>query len=133
MSRQKKDSVIIGSINMIKKATIEITLLVLILFASSACWRVTQSRNRGNLMSLKLDMTKEDVIRIMGKPTLNEAYKTDKGKNLEILFYYTNRTWADGNITRDECTPIVFEDGKVIGWGNEFYKTRVELEIKKNN
>jgi len=118
---------------MIKKKTIEITLFVLILLASSACWRAMQGWNRDNLMRLELDMTKEDVFRIMGKPDLNEAYKTEEGNKLEIFFYYTNRKWNDGNITRDECTPIILEDGKVIGWGEEFYKTRVEVVIKKNN
>ena len=34
-------------------------------------------------------------------------------------FYYTQRKWKDGIITKDECTPVGIEDGKLIGFGSE--------------
>ena len=120
---------------MVKKKILIISLLILILFTSIDCWRAIQARNRKNLMKLELEMTKNKVVQIMGTPTLNEAYKTGDEGELVILFYYTNRKWADGNFTKDECIPIVFKNGKLIGWGDEFYQNilKVEVEIKKDS
>ena len=108
------------------------SLFVLIL-TSCATWKIQQSRNRDNLMRLDLGMTKEQVVQIMGKPDLNEAYQTADGGALVILFYYTNRKWADSNITKDECTPLVFENGKLIGWGDEFYQSKIKVEVEIKN
>lgn len=122
---------------MVKKKIPIICLLALILFTSVNCynWQAIQKRNRTNLMKLELDMTKSKVVQIMGTPTLNEAYKTEDEGELVILFYYTNRKWADGNYTKDECIPIVFKNGILIGWGDEFYQNilKVEVEIKKDS
>jgi len=117
-----------------KSSDIVTTTLLLLLVSSCAPWKEVQGRNRDNLMNLELGMTKDQVIQVMGKPDLNEAYQGAKGSSLVILFYYTNRKWADDNVTKDECTPIVLENGKLIGWGDEFYqsKLKVELEIKNN-
>ncbi len=116
---------------MMKERTALGILIISMAFGFISCWQATQARNRDGLLRLKIGMTKEEVLRIMKKPVLNEAYKTEDGKELVILFFYTNRMWADGNYTRDECTPVVFEDGRVVGWGNEFYRVRVEVTIKK--
>jgi outer membrane protein assembly factor BamE (lipoprotein component of BamABCDE complex) len=90
-------------------------------------------------MKLELGMTKEQVMQIMGKPDFTEAYQKPGGVS-EILFYSTKqrrvdtyRRWPDENITKDECTPVVFEHGKLIGWGDEYHqrKPKVEFEIKR--
>ena len=74
-------------------------------------------KNLENMKSLKKGMTKKEVIAIMGDPVTGETYcKPD------VLFYYTDPKWSDGNITSDECSPLVFEKDKLIGWGQEFYK-----------
>jgi len=118
-----------------KKKISIISLVILILFISINCWQAIQGRNRKNLMKLELGMTKNKVVQVMGTPSLNEAYKTRDEGELAILFYYTNRKWANGNITKDECIPIVFKNGKLIGWGDEFYQNilKVEVEIKKDS
>ena len=38
--------------------------------------------------------------------------------------------WMDGLTTEDECMPLVFEDGRLVGWGNPFY-TQYRIEKKK--
>lgn len=116
-----------------KSKALIVSLLTLISLSCVIGWQLKQSRNRANLMKLEIGMTKDRVMQIMGKPDLNEAYlAADKG-TLSILFYYTNRKWADGNVTKDECIPIVFKNDTLIGWGDEFYEKtlKVELEIKK--
>jgi len=80
-------------------------------------------------MRLDLGMTKKQVMEIMGKPDLNESYQKVDGGAIVILFYYINRKWSNGNVTKDECTPIVFENGKLIGWGDEFYQSKIKIEL----
>jgi outer membrane protein assembly factor BamE (lipoprotein component of BamABCDE complex) len=86
-------------------------------------------RNNENLLKLEMGMSKEDVLAVMGKPILNEAYQSLQGRSVVIYFYYTQRKWADGNYTKDECTPVVIENGKLVGWGDEFYKSKMEIDV----
>jgi outer membrane protein assembly factor BamE (lipoprotein component of BamABCDE complex) len=110
-----------------------VTFLIIFILTSCTTWEIRQSRNRDNLMRIDLGMSKDQVVLIMGKPDLNEAYQTADGGALVILFYYTNRKWADGNVTKDECTPLVFENGKLIGWGDEFYQSKIKIELDIKN
>jgi hypothetical protein len=53
----------------------------------------------------------------MGEPLKNEVYNTD-----DVWYYFTEPKWSDGMITRDECTPVFFNDEKLEGWGQREYK-----------
>ena len=111
-----------------KLSTVTAILILIMLFP--CCWRAIQGANRRALMRLELGMTVSHVLRVMGTPDLKEAYRLEKGEALEVLFYYTNRKWANGNITKDECTPIVFEAGKLIGWGDLIYQAKVHVAVE---
>lgn len=104
--------------------------LTVVICAACATWHAQQGRNRANLMNLQIGMSQFQVLTAMGPPDLNEAYLRPGGGTLVALFYYTNRTWADGNVTRDECTPVVLQDGKVIGWGQDFLRSTLNLEVR---
>lgn len=74
-------------------------------------------RNRQNAEKLKIGMTKDEVVAIMGEPIKDERYcKPD------VFFYYADPQWSDGNMTSDECMPLVFEKDKLVGMGKDFYK-----------
>ncbi len=76
----------------------------------------TISTNVENSKQLRVGMTKAQVLEIMGNPLTEESFcKPD------LWFYYLNTVWYDGLITEDECLPLVFEDGVLIGWGKPFY------------
>jgi outer membrane protein assembly factor BamE (lipoprotein component of BamABCDE complex) len=107
--------------------------IFLLLVSLLSCASAQMSRNNDNLLLLEMGMTKEQVMKIMDKPDLNEAYQSLNGKSVVIYFYYTERQLSDGNITKDECTPVVFEDGKLVGWGDEFYKYKMEVDINVKN
>ncbi|MFH0989613.1 MAG: DUF3192 domain-containing protein [bacterium] len=99
-----------------------------------------RDNNRKNILKLSIGMLKSDVDRIMGhnSDSGNEVYKAKfvgaikvsnpykseilKGKDIifEVWYYYTDLKSDDGAITDDELMPIVFEDGKLIGWGQSF-------------
>ena len=53
-------------------------------------------------------MTKKESI-IINNP-INREFKTDSaGSTIEILWYYTNTNKVDGNITKEQQTPIILE------------------------
>ena len=74
----------------------------------------------------KKQKKKEKRLRLF---SLNKT-STDLGK-VKVYFYYTDQKKADGAITDDELTPVVFENDKVVGWGIEFLDRNVtKQEIK---
>jgi len=79
-------------------------------------------KNVENSKRLRVNMTKAQVLEIMGEPVKNESFNRP-----DVWFYYFETNWLDGFITEDECFPLVFQDGKLVGWGNNFY-TRYRIE-----
>ena len=82
-------------------------------------------RNRANFKKLRLKMTKEEVLAIMGEPIKGEVFCNDE----IVWWYYTRTCWTDYRTTRDECTPVVFdEDGVVVGWGTTYYRNEYDYK-----
>ena len=115
-------------------------LLVLVVMISG-CTRLDTIRvmNRENLMKLSIGITKQEVLDIMGTETfstssgrsINNPYRNEvlygkNGKVLEVLYYYTDIKRTDDGITDDELTPLVFDGGKLIGWGWGFLEVNIQ-------
>lgn len=83
-----------------------------------------EEENRKNLNKLEVGMTRGQVIDIMGNP-----YRREAQDNTEWLLYRTESKINDGHYgiqNRPESgwlTPLVLEDGKLRGWGNNFWVT----------
>lgn len=118
-----------------REVAMKVFLLALICAVMSGCVTLDEMRaiNRARLVNLSIGMTKQKAIKIMGnKPcvcegtTINNPYFTETikagEKTFETVYYYTDVIVFDNIITRDELTPLVFEDNKLIGWGKEFLK-----------
>lgn len=112
--------------------------------------------NRTRLNDLELGFTKGKVLEVMGESTdtlksnqlrdsgtpnerviINNPYRssafTKSGTQIEILLYYTDLKSNDGAITDDELTPIILIDGKVAGWGWEYWTdvaAKYEIRIR---
>jgi hypothetical protein len=92
-------------------------------------------------------MTKEDVQSIMGTQTCEDAfvniigqkhlfatgtnpYRIEshriEGGRFEVIYYWTDVKSADAAVSDDELTPIVLENGKVVGWGQDFLQEEVK-------
>ena len=85
----------------------------------------TVRRNIEHSRDLRVGMTKSEVLEIMGEPIRDENFcKPD------IWYYYIEMVWGDGLVTEDECMPLVFENGLLVGWGNNFY---VSHRLKRKN
>lgn len=95
-------------------------LVICVLLVSSCASREINERNNENLSSLEKGMTKAQVLAVMGEPLRDEVYNEEN-----VWYYFTQVKWSDGRITRDECTPVFFEEEKLVGWGwVEFNKHR---------
>ncbi len=107
--------------------------------------------NRMNLNQLAVGMTEQEVRQRMGDGKCEDTvfnpyqhvtllsatnpYKKEilqgRNKTFELLFYYTDVKKADNAITEDELTPLVFDNGKLIGWGWSFLDANVaKYEIR---
>jgi uncharacterized protein DUF3192 len=102
------------------------------------------SYNQANLLKVDLGATKNKVLEVMGgvqkiqtyiattltkkesiiiNNPLNREFKTDTaGNTIEILWYYTNINKAEGDITKEQQTPIILEKNAVVGMGWDFYE-----------
>lgn len=87
------------------------------LLALVACGMSERERNLRGIANLRRGMTKDEVSTMMGQPLTREVYHEP-----DVWYYYTRSRWSDGAITRDECTPVVFEHDRVVGWGHDFLK-----------
>jgi uncharacterized protein DUF3192 len=117
--------------------------VVLLAMALTACASTSafMKNNRENLTRLSYGMTKEEAHSVMGREGVrnyNNPYRTamymgKEGKPVEVFYYWTDHTTPYGIPERD-LTPVVFKDGRVVGWGREFWSefvTKYELRIKR--
>ncbi|EKE84867.1 DUF3192 domain-containing protein [Idiomarina xiamenensis] len=87
---------------------------------NSMNWQERETFNLKNIGLLDIGTPKDDVIRKLGSPDISEGKETEKGPVL-VLFYRTHHVKSDGITTRDECTPLLFRDNLLIGWGEDAY------------
>ncbi|MCV2883260.1 DUF3192 domain-containing protein [Aestuariibacter sp. AA17] len=87
---------------------------------SHSSWQKKERKNRAHIASLELGMSVESVKNKMGVPDFNEMYNK-QDRSVQVLFYRTQRAEGDGATTKDECTPLVFKGGALVGWGERAY------------
>jgi hypothetical protein len=103
------------------------------------------SYNQANLLKIDLGVTKTKVLEVMGgvqkiqtyiatsfmtkkegviiNNPFNREFKTDSaGNTIEVIWYYTNINKTEGDITKEQQTPIVLEKNGVVGMGWDFYE-----------
>ena len=97
-----------------KKITRLFSLVLFTVILAGCSWSEI-SRNIKNSEQLRVGMTKEQVLQIMGETLKNASFHEE-----DVWHYFIRVNWYDGLYTRDECMPLVFKDGKLIGWGTEF-------------
>ncbi len=57
-----------------------------------------------------------DVFQTLGTPDLTFVRKLN-GDTYQIVYYRTQHVKSDGITTRDECTGLLFKNGKLVAWG----------------
>jgi outer membrane protein assembly factor BamE (lipoprotein component of BamABCDE complex) len=81
--------------------------------------------NRENLIKLKPGMAQSEVEEIMGKPDFKDMMTTPNFERT-TLWYFSNEMGNRGfsgaiaraTVTRDDCTPLMFKDGKLYMSGD---------------
>ncbi len=116
-----------------------IVTMSLLIFVLTGCGNfyldtsdLLRTQNAENIKKLSVGMRKDVVMELMGtEPSkgvfmwIDNPYRTEtvtgqNGQTYEVLYYYSDLKQRDDRITDDELTPLVFEGGKLIGWGYPF-------------
>jgi len=118
---------------LITTSIIFLTIILLTGCAGSPVQRRGEAHsNRSKLVDLKIGMTKNEVINLMGQPSKTEAYEIQR-KSLEFWLYLTEYEWLGlDSRPKPEYTPLAFEGGVLKGWGRNYYDQtlRIKQEIK---
>ena len=80
-----------------------------------------ERENRETIAQLRDGVHIEEVRRRMGTPDFIEGFSRE-GHTWEVLFYRTHRVAADGMTTRDETTPLVFQEGLLVSRGESAWR-----------
>jgi uncharacterized protein YceK len=90
-------------------------------YSSYSDWEKREKKNRRYIADLDLQTAKDVIKNDLGAPDFNEVFAKDDDK-VQILYYRTQRTDDDGLTTKDECTPLVFVNDELKGWGESAVK-----------
>jgi hypothetical protein len=82
------------------------------------------AKNTRNILKLQVGMSRDEVMAIMGRPDKREAY----GKT-EFLIYRTDFQYG---AEKGDFTPIAFVDGRVTGWGRNYYDDALRSRVDAN-
>jgi hypothetical protein len=94
-------------------------------------WEVEDAKNAYNLKRLEPGMSREDVYAVMGMPDLYDMYETVDRNYVAVFYYYTRTQINDGAAAKNECTPVVIRNGKLVGWGYPYLEKLKEFQYLK--
>ncbi|MFC3033444.1 DUF3192 domain-containing protein [Pseudoalteromonas fenneropenaei] len=84
-------------------------------------WRHTQKMNRDKIAKLVLGTDYSSVVNTFSTPDFSESLEKE-GAVYQVLYFATHSKHSDGKTTKDECTPLLFKDGKLVGFGETALK-----------
>ncbi|MFC3121920.1 DUF3192 domain-containing protein [Agaribacter flavus] len=76
-----------------------------------------EKKNRDYISDLAIGTNEHSVKGALGTPDFNELLVKNE-QQYKILYYRTQRTHSDGKTTKDECTPLLFKNGELVGYGD---------------
>lgn len=115
--------------------TVVVGLVAIVAFsgcgtANVAAYRDGVSANQQALASLELGMTRHEAVQIMGQgeivrykkiylvdPWRSESFTLADGTEVLLLLYLTQFPKKYASPDDRALTPLVFEDGSLVGWG----------------
>lgn len=84
-------------------------------------WKKSQQFNQSYINQLGLGSESTAVRKSLGAPAFVELFNKN-GEEIEVLFYRTQHEHSDGETSKDECTPLVFKRGVLVGLGDKAYQ-----------
>lgn len=85
-------------------------------------WESQQRKNRQSISQLDIGQERSSVQMAMGTPDFSEAFTLDDDQ-YRVLYYRTQRKHHDSDTSKDETTPLVFKNERLLGWGHDTLKT----------
>jgi hypothetical protein len=83
-------------------------------------WQDKEQKNRKYISQLQQGASYDETLNRMGIANFNEFHST-ADDTYQVLYYRTQRIDSDGATSKDECTPLVFKNSVLIGWGESAY------------
>ena len=84
--------------------------------SNSSYWQKREANNRQYIAELSVGASKTAIIEKFGAADFNELTSSN-GDAVQVLYYRTHRVAEDGVTTKNECTPLVFVNDELVGWG----------------
>ncbi|MFT5312193.1 MAG: hypothetical protein ACI8Z9_000670 [Paraglaciecola sp.] len=88
-------------------------------------WKDREEYNKVQISKLELGTNRQEILTLLGSPDISEA-KRNNNSSLQVMFYRTEHRQSDGITTEDECTPLLFEDEKLVAWGDSAYQSYID-------
>ncbi len=85
-------------------------------FQEDEQWEQAQRRNDRYIDGVQLGTSINAVRADLGEAEFQDSFQRD-GEVFDVLYYRTHHRHSDGKTTRDETTPMVFVDGRLVGYG----------------
>jgi len=85
---------------------------------SAMIWQDREAFNKRFIekLSVDSDIVLDEVLETLGRSDLTYVKKSEENV-MQIVFYRTQLVKPDGITTQDECTGLLFENGKLTLWG----------------
>mgnify|MGYP002635278663 CR=1 FL=1 len=80
-------------------------------------WHTRQSSNAEKIEHLEIGKSYLSTLDELGEPNFTESFLRGAA-TYQILFYRTRHVQHDGVTSKDETTPLVFIDNRLVGWGD---------------
>ncbi|MDV2963475.1 DUF3192 domain-containing protein [Shewanella algae] len=124
-----KAPVVIGSIFIAYLVFVAVVILFYEPKPEDMSWEDRQAYNQSKVTELLLGQTLEQTIETLGRADFSEAMQTH-GQSLQVLFYRTHHVKSDGKTTKDECTPLLFANGRLQAWGEDTYQQYLQQHMQ---
>ncbi|MDR7122777.1 DUF3192 domain-containing protein [Rheinheimera soli] len=89
--------------------------------SNNSSWKKAQKLNNQVISQLNLGTALDSVRGQLGTPDFSESFREGDNETV-VLFYRTHHQHSDGETTKDECTPLVFKNAVLTGWGEKAYR-----------
>lgn len=83
-----------------------------------------------NTARVPLGGHKIQVVGVLGNPQKVESFALHDGSMVEVMFYRTGEPGCPGMPTEDRYTPFVFQNGALLGYGNDYYRAFILPSLK---
>ena len=87
-------------------------------WGSSSSWQAYHEKNRIKISQLNLGDNYKDVLSNFNTPEFSEIMQKNNNE-YRVYFFATSH---DGNMKKSACTPLVFKNGILEGWGETAYQ-----------